>query len=242
MKSDSLQLKTQNELELCCMKWMFAGLSEANLRPTNMDSLFVEERRIGGKTALLAVVCDGVGSQADGAFASAYATESLESWFYAQTAAEQMALALRERVLRINQEILIHAAQRRLATASTLAALLLLEDRYAAVHAGDSRIYTIDAGGLEQLTHDDAAADGKLEQYLGRSGLQLQYTEAAAPQRSFLLCTDGFYKKMPQEMLQQAARAKKSAELDALLRKMCQTIRQRGERDNISAVLIKTKG
>lgn len=225
------------------MKWMFAGLSEVNLRPTNMDSLFVEERRIGGKAALLAVVCDGVGSQADGAFASAYATESLESWFYAQTAAEQMALALRERVLRINQEILIHAAQRRLATASTLAALLLLEDRYAAVHAGDSRIYAIGSDGVAQLTRDDAAADGRLQQYLGRpDGLQLQYSEGKATGQSFLLCTDGFYKKMPQDLLRQAVQAKKSAEMDMLLRKMCQTIRRRGEKDNISAVLIKTRG
>ena len=76
------------------MKWIFAGFSEKNLRPTNMDSLFVEERRIEEKAALLAVVCDGVGSRADGAFASAYATESLASWFYAQTSAGQLALSV----------------------------------------------------------------------------------------------------------------------------------------------------
>ena len=226
-----------------CMKWMFAGFSEKNLRPTNMDSLFVEERRIEEKAALLAVVCDGVGSRADGAFASAYATESLASWFYAQTSAGQLALSLRERVLRINREILIHAEQRGLATASTLAALLLVEDRYSTVHAGDSRIYAVAEAQTAQLTRDDAAADGKLEQYLGRAdGLQLQYSEADTSGQSFLLCTDGFYRKMPQEMLRQAAQAKTRAELDALLRSMCKTVQQRGERDNISAVLIKTKG
>ena len=155
-----------------------------------MDSLFVEERRIEEKAALLAVVCDGVGSRADGAFASAYATESLASWFYAQTSAGQLALSLRERVLRINREILIHAEQRGLATASTLAAILLVEDRYSTVHAGDSRIYAVDEAQIAQLTRDDAAADGKLEQYLGRAdGLQLQYSEADTSGQSFLLCT-----------------------------------------------------
>lgn len=225
------------------MKWIFAGFSEKNLRPTNMDSLFVEERRIEEKAALLAVVCDGVGSRADGAFASAYATESLASWFYAQTSAGQLALSLRERVLRINREILIHAEQRGLATASTLAAILLVEDRYSTVHAGDSRIYAVDEAQIMQLTRDDAAPDGKLEQYLGRAdGLQLQYSEADTSGQSFLLCTDGFYRKMPQEMLRQAAQAKSRAELDTLLRSMCRAVQQRGERDNISAVLIKTKG
>jgi len=35
-----------------------------------MDSLLLTEKRISGVPSLLAVVCDGVGSMADGAFAS----------------------------------------------------------------------------------------------------------------------------------------------------------------------------
>ena len=63
------------------MKWNYVGLSDGNLRQSNMDSLYVQERRIAGEAALLAVVCDGVGSTSDGAYASALATESLEAWF-----------------------------------------------------------------------------------------------------------------------------------------------------------------
>ena len=225
------------------MKWMFAGISERNLRPTNMDSLLAAERRINGTEVLLAAVCDGVGSQADGAFASAFATESLESWFCAQTSTEGMAPALRERILRINHEIVLQAQRQRLATASTLTALLLLDGRYTALCAGDSRIYALDRTGVQQLTCDDVTEDGKLTEYLGRAGaVRVQYLEGEAAQRGFLLCTDGFYRRMPQELLPQAAGARRRAELDRLLTEMSRTVKQRGERDNISAVIIKTKG
>ena len=46
----------RRELRVIHMKWIFAGFSEKNLRPSNMDSLFVEERRIEEKAALLARV------------------------------------------------------------------------------------------------------------------------------------------------------------------------------------------
>ena len=137
----------------------------------------------------------------------------------------------------------MQAQQQRLATASTLTALLLLNERYTALCAGDSRIYALDRTGAQQLTSDDVTEDGKLKEYLGRAGaLRLQYLEGEAAQCGFLLCTDGFYKRMPQELLPHAAGAKRRAELDRLLAEMSRTVKQRGERDNISAVIIKTKG
>ena len=225
------------------MKCFFTGESAINLRTTNMDSFFAEQRRIGGKDALLAVVCDGVGSTADGAFASAYATQSLENWFYAQTDAQHVVQTFGEQVRRINWEIICHAQAQGLETASTLSTLLLLEEQYHIVHTGDSRIYCVRESGLIQLTQDDLTADGKLRQYLGLAeGLQLQCTHGPIERGCFLLCTDGFYKRMPQELLLQVLRVKKRAEMEELLAQMIQTICQRGERDNITAVLIKTKG
>ena len=106
----------------------------------------------------------------------------------------------------------------------------------------DRDIY-LDRTGVQQLTCDDVTEDGKLTEYLGRAGaLQVQYLEGEAAQRGFLLCTDGFYRRMPQELLPKAAGARRRAELDRLLAEMSQSVKQRGERDNISAVIIKTKG
>lgn len=225
------------------MKWIYAGFSDINLRSTNMDSLLIAEHTIEGIPVLLAVVCDGVGSTADGAYASAFATKAFEKWLYAQTCRAELARALREKTLAINQAILTQMKQKQLVTASTLVALLLTEDRFFAVQAGDSRIYMIEDDRVCQLMRDDTSEDGRLRQYLGYPGeLQLQCMEGRLESRAFLMCTDGFYKKMSREQLVHCRKTKRQSELEALLARMRNTIKHCGEKDNISAVIIKTKG
>ena len=52
------------------LEFVYDGICLQNGREANMDSLLLTEKRISGVPSLLAVVCDGVGSMADGAFAS----------------------------------------------------------------------------------------------------------------------------------------------------------------------------
>ena len=225
------------------MKWNYVGLSDGNLRQSNMDSLYVQERRIAGEAALLAVVCDGVGSTSDGAYASALATESLEAWFGSRETTDDLPCGLRLRILEIDRLIRQNAQEQNQNTASTISALLLMQSRCIVLHAGDSRIYAVAPNALRQLTRDDVTLDGKLTQYLGKGGgLQLQDAQYDAPSPCFLLCSDGFYKKMPQELLQKAALTSRVSALEALLCKAVEAVKQNGERDNISAIIINRRG
>ena len=149
-------------------RYLFDGICLQNARAVNMDSLLLKSRQIRAKSACIAVVCDGVGSLADGAFAARVAVRELYQWFDKLKTLKNIGLQLRDEVLRISAEISGQAAAHDYDTASTISALLLIESSYFIVHAGDSRIYRYHGGVLEQLTFDDVSAAGKLTKYIGR--------------------------------------------------------------------------
>jgi protein phosphatase len=106
-----------------------------------------------GDGALLAVA-DGMGGHADGALASGAAVQALSRLWGAPRAADPED-ALRSFILRA------HARLRDLARArgsaelgTTLTAAWLLDGRLVWCQVGDSRLYLLRAGGLQQLSRD----------------------------------------------------------------------------------------
>lgn len=61
-----------------------------------MDSLLLKERSVNGQSICLAVICDGVGSTQDGAFASAEAIKMIGDWFDHIECMDRLGLQLRE--------------------------------------------------------------------------------------------------------------------------------------------------
>ena len=118
----------------------YDGISVQNLRSSNMDGVLLKERQIEGKSVYLAVVCDGVGSMKDGAFASATATRLMGEWFGKVTDQTGLGTKMLHTVSEINRVIVAESEKRGLQTASTISALLIKEHSYFVVHAGDSRI------------------------------------------------------------------------------------------------------
>lgn len=215
------------------------GVTLQNQRPSNMDSFFCQYRREG--SVALAVVCDGVGSLRDGAFASEHCTRQLARWF-SSAPRQRMGLSLRDQVLSLNDQLLELARQRRLETATTLSALLLTEEQYVAVHIGDSRIYSYCDNVLHKLTIDDTSDSGKLTGCIGRwTDIQLHYEEGQADAQGYLLCSDGLYKGLTDEQI-----GENVAQLHGLfyrrrLWKMVNAAVSGGSRDNITAVLLKRR-
>jgi serine/threonine protein phosphatase PrpC len=174
--------------------YLFDGASLQNKRNSNMDSLLLRMRTIGGQKTLIAVVCDGVGSTEDGAYAASTAARMLSEWFGALENTERVGLRMRDAISVINNHIASSAKADKLDTASTLSALLLADGKHYIVHAGDSRIYCLHNGTLLQLTKDDTSETGKLTSCIGRKeNIDLFYSEGAADERTFLLCSDGLY-------------------------------------------------
>ncbi len=220
------------------MACLYDGISLQNQRPVNMDSLLMKERAIDGRSVCMAVVCDGVGSMTDGAFAASSAVRMLGSWFDQLRETGRLGLRLRDAVREVDRTIAQTAQRRGLKTAATLSALVVDRERYYIVHAGDSRIYGCWDGVLTQLTQDHSSG-GKLTSCIGRSGeAELYYNEGRCGEGIFLLCTDGLYKRMDPAFLQEELFRATPRTLGRAIRRLTRYVMERGERDNISLALV----
>ena len=221
----------------------YDGISLRNRRPTNMDSLLVKERTIAGEWICLAVVCDGVGSLESGALAASQAVQQLGAWLNGLEDISRAGLNLRQAVLRINEQIRDQARNLGIRTATTLSALLLTGGRYYIVHAGDSRIYSWGEEGLRQLTRDDITQEGKLSECIGRSSRpSLFYSEGESEKRIFLLCSDGLYKRMEPDYLSRQLERADRGEFRKAMEHLVEYVVDRGEPDNISVAIVKSRG
>lgn len=222
------------------MKYYFDGISLKNGRQENMDSLLLKVRQIGKKNALLAVVCDGVGSLADGAFASKTAVQMLSEWFNKTETIDHIGIAMRDIITEINLNIIEKAKKKNLNTASTLSALLLAESDYYTAHVGDSRIYSCENGTLSILTCDDVTSTGKLTAYIGQAEkISLQYSAGNAAGKIFLICSDGLYKQMDTDFMLANMKTWSKYLSKEPIETLVQYVVERGEQDNISIALTK---
>ena len=222
--------------------FLFDGICLKNKRSSNMDSLLLKNVTVDNHDGLLAVVCDGVGSMADGAFASANAIRMLDEWFGALETTERIGLRLRDNVIKINTHIAIAAKAKRLDCATTLSALLLLGDFYYIVHIGDSRIYSFDGISLTMLTVDDISQSGKLTTCVGRyEDIAPHYSEGSVDGKKFLICSDGMYKKIDFDFLLSQMDFNNRREIRKAIKNIVEYVITHGENDNISIALVKTE-
>ena len=205
-----------------------------------MDSLLLTSRQISGTPSVLAVVCDGVGSMIDGAYASMESVRSLNEWFSRLGDAERVGLSLRDEIFSINRRIIANAAGKGMKTATTLSALLLVGRQYYIAHAGDSRIYSVESSAILPLTVDNVTETGRLTSLIGRrNNPEVYYREGLANNDVFLLCSDGLYKRVDDQTLFINIDAGNRKALRKSLTLLSRSAIQRGESDNISIALVK---
>lgn len=109
------------------------------------------------------VVADGMGGHTAGDFASQTIVRELVS-IGLPTSGDDLQARFMERLYRSNDLILDHADDLGSGTiGSTVVALLVHGDAYACIWAGDSRIYRMRAGLLEQMTRDHTEVRALLE-------------------------------------------------------------------------------
>lgn len=119
----------------------YDGISVVNKRRTNMDGVLLKRHQIGSEMVYIAVICDGVGSMADGEFISAEAILLTGEWLDGLSDTRRIELKMLVLIKEINEAVFALGRKNGLKTASTYSALLLCGSRYYIVHAGDSRVY-----------------------------------------------------------------------------------------------------
>jgi serine/threonine protein phosphatase PrpC len=221
-----------------------------SVRELNEDA-FIENTAAG-----LWAVADGVGGAAAGDRASQVVVAALNSIGPQATTAELLAAA-RGKLGEANADLLAYAAQQGLEhVATTVAALLCCGGEYAALWAGDSRIYRLRGGTLVALTRDHSAVQELVDRgvlsseqaatHPGRNiitravgateGLELQHIEdRIEPDDLFLLCSDGLTKVASDEEIGAVLADVRPEAAPARLIDLALT---RGAPDNLTVIIV----
>jgi protein phosphatase len=235
-----------------------ASVSDRGLnpkRPLNEDSFLADAARG------IFVVADGVGGAEAGEVASAAAVDVLNQAFHQKLAAGEDAEDLMELAIqRANNSIHQMAVENpRLSSMATTVVALHLDGRTATLgHVGDSRLYrltpdgkllreTADHSVVEEevragrMTPEQAAnhpSKNVISRALGAEALvevDMKTTEVEDGS-TFLLCTDGITRHLPDNELRELLMSGGSAE--AICAEMKQRCFQRGAEDNLTAVIV----
>ena len=176
-----------------------AAATDAGMaRKVNQDA-FLERTDVG-----LWAVADGIGGHSDGDIASRMVCDVLAD-FIPDASFEQAIEGVRQRLSEVNEHLVRACARpvNPVVCGSTVVVFLARGSRCAALWAGDSRLYRLRDGQLEQLTRDHSLAElgeapaGKEANAITRAvgggptlALDL-FRDRIHPGDRFLLCSDG---------------------------------------------------
>jgi len=245
------------------------GVSDTGrVRKTNEDT-FVSDPEVR-----LFAVADGMGGHGAGEVASRLAIEAISgfirrsandtdfSWPYGL----DPQLSMDGNRLRTA----IHLANRRIfrsaesnddysGMGTTIVGLLVNGERISIGHVGDSRMYLLSNGSLEQLTHDDSwaatilAHDPRLAPSdIANHPMRNVLTNVLGARESvdihlmerdlrggemMLLCSDGLHGVLDDKAVADVLTA--TADVDTAAQKLVQVALERGSRDNVTALVVK---
>lgn len=240
-------------------------------KDTNQDSVLVRHASVDNCEVLLAVICDGMGGLSKGELASATVIRAFAKWFDEelpfelesvdmQVIGSKWALMLKE----LNAQILEYSRANGIeGIGTTFSGILFVNDQYVIAHVGDTRIYHI-GSELSQLTTDQTFVAREisrgtltLEQAKTdkRRNLLLQCVGASksvdpevlcgqTKKGAYMICSDGFRHEVSEKEIYESLNPINLMNKDAMqnnAKYLIEQVKNRGEKDNISVVLVKTE-
>lgn len=231
--------------------WRFrssAATHPGAVRARNEDS-YVDRPDIG-----LWAVADGAGGHQAGDVASRIIADLLDA-VPAGLPATDLLAEVRLRLARAHEALWMEARRRgpQAMLVSTVVVLLVRDDYYACLWAGDSRAYLLRGRHLRRLTRDHSlvqelfdsgaisAAEAErhpaanvITRAVGAEGLELdKVTDRLYPGDRFLLCSDGLFKTLPERSLAELLAAE-----DVIAGGLLATALDRRADDNVTAVTV----
>ncbi|HBN08092.1 MAG TPA: hypothetical protein DD435_05410 [Cyanobacteria bacterium UBA8530] len=260
----------------------FAATDVGKLRDHNEDNYFVFTLAIQqttpeedlGRAGGLYAVCDGMGGHEGGEIASAMAVEAIAEKLLPATVSLRLTPSdLQSQLVRcikqdINEPIFeanLDAGipeQRRMGC--TLILLQATGKRAVSVHVGDSRLYFLTRGEIQQLTQDHNLANleyqlGHLTEderdHISHTGIGKALTQALGPREGdylypevqfydvdhegiFLLCSDGLTDMLSEEQIRETV-ALDWEDLEKAGKKLIALANEMGGADNITVALVR---
>lgn len=239
-----------------------------NLREVNQDSLLIKHILYDENEVLMAIICDGMGGLSKGELASATLIREFNEWFEKNLLFELQNLDLDVIACKcvlllksLNIKIQEYSNRIGLKLGSTFTGILFINNQFIIIHIGDTRVYHINTS-LIQLTSDhtfiarevgrgtltikQAQIDKRqniLLQCIGASKtIEPQVIKGETQQGVYLLCSDGLRHKISEEELVNYFNFKNlnsKKEMKEKSKQVIEIVKSRGEKDNISLILIK---
>lgn len=253
------------------MNYIIAAHTDIGIRKkTNQDSVFASIANTDYGRICLAVVCDGMGGLKKGELASAALIRAFRDWFsgefptilYDGCDARQIRKSW-ERVISLTaRDLERYSEDHNVKMGTTIAALLIVQDRYYILNIGDSRVYEIGQYvwqitkdqtfiqreiDMGRMTPEEAARDSRrnvLLQCVGASSfIEPEFlTGQVDPSAVYMLCSDGFRHVISPEEIGTYLHPANMISEDALkqgLVYLTDLNKYRREDDNISALALK---
>ncbi len=247
----------------------WAVISDSGLKRTSNEDSYSTRPDVG-----LFVVADGMGGHVAGEVASRVAVEAIESFIQETAGADKNrtwpfpfdpTISLEANRLRAAFRL----ANRKIASAiadsqdlrgmATTASAVLLGPRTASVaHVGDSRVYVLRAGQLEQITNDHSWVEEQVRAgtltptaarqhpwrnvvtraLSGGEDPEVDVTEVSPePGERYLLCSDGLFTVVPDTRIADLL-SQKDMPLEAIARSLVEAANEGGGPDNITALVL----
>lgn len=254
------------------MRFLSAAHTDVGItKKVNQDAFCLKIAKTPNYNIAFAVLCDGMGGLNNGEYASAFVINAFSVWFEKELpkiADKNITLSMiTERWNGIIQEqgkkILEYGKYNGISLGTTCTAFIALNDKYASIHVGDSRLYHINGESARQVTADQTVAAYEISQHRmteaeartdRRSSVLLQCVGASkvinpeiktgivTEEDVFMLCSDGFrHRVSDREMYGVIAPNVLTSEkvMKKSLVDLVELNKQRQESDNITAILIK---
>lgn len=219
------------------------------------------------------VVCDGMGGQAAGEVASKIAVDTVLDYFrhskldgkspvlgraFEGVSVRATALAIAIQLANLAIQEAGSASTQRTGMGSTIVAVCVEGNRFSVAHVGDSRVYLIRSGSIQQLTSDhslvmeqvrrglitlEEAENSKIQNVIVRALGSEESVEPDLADHEFLLedvlllCSDGMSRFVEEAAILE--RVGRAATLESACEDLIQAAKDGGSDDNITCLLVK---
>jgi serine/threonine protein phosphatase PrpC len=229
--------------------------SSAGIKPANEDAIGIRipEGNLLLNKGIVSVIADGVSASEGGQVASSAAVTGFLSDYYSthdtwsvETSGLKVLTALNRWLYGLGMSLLDPEK----GYITTLSTVILKSASAYIFHVGDSRIYRLRDGSLEQITRDHSKVVGKGQRYLARAmgidvHLDIDYHHLDLRQDDlFVLVTDGVYEFVSDRELFKAVSVAVGPEAVTgdMLETICQQVvneaLEKGSDDNLSVQLL----
>jgi serine/threonine protein phosphatase PrpC len=255
VKGDTVRSRTDNASldEIIPLTVLSEGQTDVGKkRLHNEDSFYASDDKC------LWFVADGMGGHNAGDFASQSLVKDAEAFFTASDSIEESAKNIEDIIQQTNLNLIkkAEAIANDTVIGATIALLISKDNQGIALWAGDSRIYRLRSGNIEQLSTDHSLVNDMIELNMIKPeeaenhpeknkitravgydrDLILDYRKLSIlPGDRYILCSDGLSKELSDDEILSIASSGSTAVTN---QKLMQQALDKGGRDNITTITI----